>query len=116
VINLEDLLCENIKFEELFIDTSHNIIKLFTAFEYCGYKYDGYFRYSKEWDLYKIFHAHFTGCHLCNKLPGKEHEGYRCIYLWQYKNKIEKEIMANDTIKEKLKNFRLEAITAGFNY
>jgi hypothetical protein len=119
VIKIEFPICKNIELEDLSIDKRFNIITLSTAFEHCGFQYDADFRYnqiSKEWYLSDIYHTNMMACSLCIENSPQILDEYYCRYLLEFRCEIRQEIMADAVIKEKIKNFRLEAITAGFDY
>jgi hypothetical protein len=114
-------ICENITFDNLFIDKGFNTIRLYVKFDHFEDQYDAYFRYIhslKVWYLSEILHSNNKPCLECLKnLPRTRQENLQCVFFDQfYRIGIEREILGDANIKEKLKNFRLEAITAGFDY
>jgi hypothetical protein len=114
------LICKNIEFEDLFIDDFRQEIRLVTHFEHKDHFYYTYFRYSKEnpnWHFISVEHADAETCkHCISHMDEDSWEDYQCWYLEQYRNQIFDEIMSIETIQDKIRNFRLEAITCGYNY
>jgi hypothetical protein len=116
---MEFPICENIEFKDLFIVENYNTIKLYSTFEHFGYRYDINFNYipsGKEWRLTNLLHPDFTACPKCKKYLDHTWKDRHCRYLLQYSDTIKNEILADSIIAEKMRNFRLEAITAGFDY
>jgi hypothetical protein len=112
-------ICENIRFNRLFIDNGKNTIRLYTTFEHCDYHYDACFtfsRSSKFWKLNEIFHTNYSACLNCMEYCSDDYNDFDCRYLERYKEEIREKILDDPIVSEKIRNFRLEAITAGFNY
>jgi hypothetical protein len=114
------IICENIECKKLYIDKGFNTIRLHISFEHAEERYNAFFRYispSKEWYLANIHHNDDTACQKCIEfVPKIKQHRLQCNFFNEKRVEIAKEILANATIEEKLRNFRLEAITSGFNY
>jgi hypothetical protein len=116
---MEEFSCNQIQFKNIFI-LNHKVkeLILLVSFENSGNFYDVYFKYVNfEWSFKNIYHSNYEHCSHCLKHVNENERLYSiCKYCRFYKAKIKDELLNDKIVKQKIKNYRLEAITNGFKY
>jgi hypothetical protein len=113
-------MIENIKDVDIRIRGEKPKIQLKVTFLHNKESYDGYLYYkneNKRWDLLFIYHKYSECCkHCIERIPLNKRNRFECHFLNQYINYIEYEILSNVMVKDKIKNFRLEALMSGIDF
>jgi hypothetical protein len=116
---MEILKCNQIQCIDISIYHIDKPIELHVIFENDGNFYDVYLNYfntERKWNFGVIYHRDRVCCSHCKKnLPSHYQLDYRCIFYSNYTDELTDILLSNPTIQEKIKNFRLEALTNGFN-
>jgi hypothetical protein len=113
-------LCHHIEFKELSVNPVLDEINLYIRFENDGFFYDVTLDYKNslnKWTIDSIYHKEHEICDKCFDYMFKTEEtDFPCKRLEKFESEIKKELLNDPKVKEKIKNFRLEAITSGFVY
>jgi hypothetical protein len=113
-------VCDEIAFDEIYIDETTKFLKMQVKVKHNHCKYAVFFNYDnnlKTWSIRRCYHSEPYLCKNCKEhVKIEQQDDIKCHYMDQFKESIESEVLNNAIIKEKINNFRLEAITAGYNY
>jgi hypothetical protein len=120
---MDKFFCNQIECKDLAIVEGEEMIRLHAVFENNGDLYDVYLIYFDKvytWSLEAIYHRYRTCCHNCKENYPKHQQldnicNFFSNYQTKYPEKIVSEIIIHPVIQEKINNFRLEAITHGFD-
>jgi hypothetical protein len=117
---LSQNICNDIEVKDLFIDHDFHTIRMFLTFTHCGHPYIASFRFMNaisEWNLVSVEHSIDIPCQKCSKfLPPGQRDNFLSDFFKHCRDVIQNELLADPVVLEKLKIFRLEALTNGYNY